>query len=492
MGQGSGAAERQEKKLKWWQLSLLGAACTIGTGFFLGSQLAIEVGGPAVLIDYGLAALGTYLVYDNLAQMTAEHPMAGSFRSYAEKAFGRSAGFCSGLGYWSAELLMLGSQLAALSLFSRFWLPQVPMWLFAAGYGLLGLLIVTAGTERFERLENRFAVAKIAAIVMFAILAALAVFGVFPTAAHGPAIPADWLPAGFIGLWSALIFAFYSYGGLEVMGLLAMRLEKPKEAQKAGTIMLLLLAAEYVLSLALVLILEPWTSYKVKESPFVVSLADYRLPFVSHLFNAVLIIAGFSTMAASLFAITSMLVTMAKERDAPRIFAGGRKDGKMPLAAIALTAGALAASVVFALLMPENVYEYMTTAAGLMLLYNWLFILITSGRLLRLSGWGQTKRYAGMALILLAAAGTWFHSVSRPGFFISLGFAAVIGSISLFMRRFRNENAGRRKSMDGAGRGKEIVFSAEQGAVSFKSEIQPEADKRQAGNDRYRGKEPAR
>lgn len=34
-----------EKKLKWWQLSLLGIAGTIGTGYFLGSGLAISMGG---------------------------------------------------------------------------------------------------------------------------------------------------------------------------------------------------------------------------------------------------------------------------------------------------------------------------------------------------------------------------------------------------------------------------------------------------------------
>ncbi len=31
---------KEDKKLKWWQLSLLGVAGTIGTGYFLGSGLA--------------------------------------------------------------------------------------------------------------------------------------------------------------------------------------------------------------------------------------------------------------------------------------------------------------------------------------------------------------------------------------------------------------------------------------------------------------------
>lgn len=50
----SSAVKQKDQKLKWWQLSLLGVAGTIGTGYFLGSGLAISIGGPAVLIAYFL------------------------------------------------------------------------------------------------------------------------------------------------------------------------------------------------------------------------------------------------------------------------------------------------------------------------------------------------------------------------------------------------------------------------------------------------------
>ncbi|NWL87999.1 amino acid permease [Paenibacillus sp. 79R4] len=437
-----------EKKLKWWQLSLLGVACTVGTGFFLGSHIAIQLGGPSAVIAYVLAAVGAYLVYDKLSQMTADDPMEGSFRSYAKKAFGRWAGFSSGWVYWSSELLIMGSQLTALALFSRFWFQQVPMWCFAAGYGILGLIIIFIGTKGFERMESIFAVMKIAAIFMFLVIAILAIAGVLRTHAHGPSIPRDWFPNGLIGFWAGLIFAFYGYGGLEALGLMTMRLKDPKESPKAGKVMLLLLMFIYVISIGLALILEPWQSYTVRESPFVVALVDYRLSFVPHLFNAVLIIAGFSTMTASLFAVTTMIVTLARDGDAPRFFIRGRKvEGKKPLPAIGLTTAGLLASVVFALLMPRSVYEYITTAAGIMLLYNWLFILLMSGKLLKLTSWGKAKRYIGMALISLTLVGTLFHKISRPGFFISLGFIVIIGCVTLIMRHFWNKAEGAKQDL---------------------------------------------
>ncbi|MNI92497.1 hypothetical protein D3C73_1503040 [compost metagenome] len=68
------------------------------------------------------------------------------------------------------------------------------------------------------------------------------------------------------------------------------------------------------------------------------------------------------------------------------------------------------------------------------MLYNWLFILLTSGKLLELSVFGQVKRYAGMVLILLAVSGTLTHGTSRPGFWGSLAFIGVIGGVTLILQ----------------------------------------------------------
>jgi L-asparagine transporter-like permease len=425
-----------EKQLKWWQLSLLGVACTIGTGYFLGAGVAIEIAGPAVIISFVLAAFGTYMVFDVLARMTADDPMKGSFRSYAKKAYGHWAGFSSGWVYWSSELLIMGSQLTALSLFTRFWFPNVPMWLFACGYGLLGLIVMLTGTKGFERLEHLFAVIKIAAIVMFLIIAGIAVFGYIHGGYHQPKVPRTletFLPSGVKGLWSSLIYAFYAFGGIEILGLMAMRLRDPSDAPKSGKIMLLLLTTVYFLSIGLVVILIPWTAFRSGKSPFITVLDNYNLPVIPDIFNGVLIIAGFSTMVASLFAVTTMLVTLAEDHDAPHFFSKNWK--KKPLPALGLTAGGMIISILMALLMPNTVYEYITTAAGLLLLYNWMFILITAGKLLDLGIWGQAKRFIGMLFIVIAVSGTLFHKTSMPGFWVSLGFIVIIGGVTLLKKQ---------------------------------------------------------
>ncbi|MEH7106984.1 amino acid permease [Bacillus sp. JJ1764] len=426
---------QKKEKMKWWQLSLFGVGCTIGTGFFLGSSLAIKMAGPSILIAYVIAAIGTYFVFDALSKMTAKEPLEGGFRSYSKKAFGRWAGFSSGWVYWCSEVLIMGSQMTALSIFSRFWFPKVPLWVFAIGYAVLGLAVILIGVGILNKLENILAVLKVSAIIMFIIIAALAIFGVIDgdRPIQYPDSKGDLFPGGFKGLWSSVIFAFYAFGGIEILGLMAMNLKDPKEAPKAGKVMLFSLMGIYAVSISLAVLMVPWHKFNTKESPFVVALDAFDLAFVPHVFNAALIIAGFSTMAASLYGVTSVLVTLAKEGDAPSSFA---REGKLkvPLATLILTMLGIAASVICALLMPNRIYEYITTAAGLMLLYNWIFILTSSLKLLKLKKRDHLKYYAGILLILIAVSGTLFHDSSRPGFFISLAFVGLIGGITLMMR----------------------------------------------------------
>ena len=389
-----------------------------------------------MLISFILAAIGTFIVFDVLARMTAEDPQKGSFRSYAKKAHGRWAGFCTGWMYWCSEVLIMGSQMTALSIFSRFWFPAVPMWMFAAGYAVLGLLVIWIGNKGFDRLENILAIIKVAAILMFLIIAFIALMGWIKggTQPNVPGVSSAFFPTGGLGLWSSLIFAFYAFGGIEVMGVMAVRLKDPSDAPKSGRVMILLLTVVYVLSLALALTMLSWSKFSTTESPFIVALKSYHLPFVPHVFNAVLITAGFSTMVASLYAVTTMLVTLSEDHDAPKLFSKKMFKRKSPMYALGLTAAGLMVSIVLSLLMPGKVYEYLTTAAGLMLLYNWFFILISAGRNLELTVWGKIKRYTGMMLILLAVSGTLFHATSRPGFWISLGFIAVIAAVVLIMQ----------------------------------------------------------
>jgi L-asparagine transporter-like permease len=40
---------------------------------------------------------------------------------------------------------------------SKFWFPAIPLWMFASGFAVCGLLVLFIGTKAFGKLESIFA-----------------------------------------------------------------------------------------------------------------------------------------------------------------------------------------------------------------------------------------------------------------------------------------------------------------------------------------------
>ncbi|WP_340689470.1 amino acid permease [Halobacillus kuroshimensis] len=420
--------ESTQGTLTWWQMSFIGIGCIIGTGFFLGSSIAISKAGPPVIIVYLAAGIGTYIVFRCLAALTAAHPEKGSFRTYAKQAFGSWAGFSNGWVYWSCEMLIMGSQLTALAIFAQFWFPKLPLWVFALVFALLGLLVIWLGVRKVEQMENMFGIIKISAILMFIIIAALALTGVIDRSggtADAAGVFHNFFEKGWTGFWVALLYAFYAFGGIEVMGLMAGELKDPKDAPKSGTLMLIVLTVVYMAAFYFVVTLTSIEKITTDESPFLTALTGYSLPLVPHIFNAVLIIAGFSTMAASLYAVTTMIMALSEEGDAPALFIQ-KEEGKVSKPAFILTILVVVLSIILAVLLPDRLFEYVTTAAGLMLLYNWAFILLSYRKLMGKGFRDGLFVWTGLLFLGLAVSGTLMDSMTRIGFFVSLAFLAVI------------------------------------------------------------------
>jgi L-asparagine transporter-like permease len=431
-------------QMSWWQLSLLGVGCTLGTGFFLGTSMAIAKSGPAVLIPFLLAAIGTYLVYDALVKMSVANPDKGSFRTYAKQAFGNWAGFSNGWVYLISEILIMGSQLIALGIFMQFWFPALPLWMTASGFGVLGLLIILTGMKGFEKFQNIFGAMKTAAVVMFVIVAVvLLIKGINSEPKQINAFVTNFqgfFAEGVKGIWLGLLYAFFAFGGIEVMGLLVIDLKDPKQAPKAGKVMIIILTTIYVSALVCALVLVGWETFTINESPFITALTDFHIPYVADIITGILIIAGFSTMVASLYAVVTILTALAEDHDAPLILVK-KGEMKVPLPAFLFLIIGLLVTIVIGFLIPEKIFEYLITAAGLMLIYNWLFILVTYAKLMTLTKWQQVKNVVGMLLIAVTVSGTLGDKTSRLGFYISLLFIVIIAVATFIVMKKRSNNS---------------------------------------------------
>ncbi len=435
--------------LVWWQLSLIGIGSIIGAGFFLGTSLSIKTAGPAILINYFAAGITAFFVFSALAEMTVRDPAPGSFRTYARKAFGNSMGFLSGWMYWLAGVLIMSSEVVALATFTKFWFPHVPLWVFSIMYAAIAFGINLLGVKNFGKIESLFAVLKLSTLIIFVVFGFLLITHIIAPQAVSLSVrnvSASFIPNGLAGMWSALIFVFFSFGGIEVVGIASSELKNKHEVPKAGIGMLLALTAVYILSLFFVLSMVSWADIDDTKSPFVTALASFNIPYMDSIFNIIIISAAFSTMVGALFSVTNILISLSDDRDAPRMFAEKNKKGT-PIKALLLTGMALAAFLVFSYVMPGTIYEYVTTAAGVMLILNWIIILSSQIKLraqpqkqqtgFKMAGYPYTS-YLGIVLIIITVSGGLFHPVQRMGVFISFGLIAVILVSHLLLFRSRN------------------------------------------------------
>ncbi|MBN8209052.1 amino acid permease [Bacillus sp. NTK071] len=436
-------------KLHWWQLTLIGIGSIIGAGFFLGTSLSIERAGPSVLINYLIAGFIAFLVFSALAEMSVHDTEEGSFRKYAQTAFGHSMGFISGWMYWVSGLLIMASEITALGLFTQYWFPAVPLWLLMIVYTALGLGINLLGVNNFSTTESLFAVVKLATLVGFIGFGTLFVFDIVSPASSIQTEAAKFttlFPNGFMGTWSAMIFVLFSFGGIAVVGLMSSELKHKDETPKAGLVTVVALTFLYILSLFFVLYMVSWSVITEDESPFVTALSQFHIPFIGSIFTVILITAAFSTMVGALFSITKVMVSLSRAGDAPKGLKVHTKRG-VATRALAVNAVALSFMIVISYVLPDQVYEYLTTAAGIMLILNWVVILASQIKNRRHYAEAPTKKtyfkmmgapftsYLGIALIVTAIAGAAFQESERVGLLISAGVIGAIFLSYLFVRK---------------------------------------------------------
>ena len=159
-----------QRRLSARQLAMIAIGGAIGTGLFLGSGLAIGLAGPAVLVSYAIGGLITLLVMGCMAEMTVAHPTTGSFGAWAEFYLSPLAGFLLRTAYWAGVVLALGTEVSAIAVYMRFWLPAVPGYVWIAAFSALLVLVNSTSVRFFGIVEYSFSALKVGAICAFLVL----------------------------------------------------------------------------------------------------------------------------------------------------------------------------------------------------------------------------------------------------------------------------------------------------------------------------------
>jgi lysine-specific permease len=378
-----------KRGLKSRHLTMISIGGAIGTGLFLSSGAAIHTAGPGgALLAYALVGAMVYFVMTSLGELAAFMPTSGSFSTYGSKFVDPAFGFALGWTYWFNWSMTIAAELAASTMIMKFWFPNSPSLLWSSSFLVLIFLLNYLSVKGYGEGEYWFSFIKVTAIVIFIIVGLLMIVGIMGGEAVGFknfTVDEAPFPGGFMGVFIVFIAAGFSFQGTEIVGVAAGESEDPaRNIPKAIKSVFWRILLFYVFAIAVIGLLIPYTNPSlqgdnVMVSPFTLIFEKAGVAFAASLMNAVILTAVLSAGNSSLYASTRMLYSMAKDGQAPRIFAKLNKRG-VPVAGMILTCSIGMLAFLASVFGDGKVYIWLMNAIGITGFIFWLGISISHYR----------------------------------------------------------------------------------------------------------------
>ena len=363
----------------------LGSA--IGTGLFMGSSGAIQTAGPAVLIAYIIGGAAVFMVMRALGEMVVRHPVSGSFGQYASRYIHPFAGFLVGWTFAFEMFLVAVFDATAIGVYMRFWFPDVSQWVWVLAVVCFIAAINLLGVRVFGELEFWFALVKIVAIVALIVAGVAVILFGFGVAGHDRMGPQNlvehggFMPHGIWGVIASFTIVMFAFGGIEIIGVTAGEAQNPKQVlPKAINSVPIRILLFYVLTLGVIMCIQPWVDITGETSPFVSIFESIGFQAAAAVFNVILITAALSAMNADIFGAGRMLHGLAEQGQAPRSFTRTTRNGVPIMTVLTMIIGLLV-GVVLNFFYPDQVLFLLGALATFATVLVWLVILVAHIRM---------------------------------------------------------------------------------------------------------------
>ena len=315
---------------------MMGLGSAIGAGLFLGTGVGIKAAGPGVLVSYVIAGFIVVLVMQMLGEMAAARPTPGSFSTYAEMAFGSSAGFVLGWLYWFMLIMVLGAEITGAGAIMGAWF-GIPGWIPGLICVVFFAVVNLANVRGFGEFEFWFAFIKVAVIIAFLVIGVLLFFGLLPgTSFVGTTHIAEsgFLPNGVSGIAAGLLAVAFAFGGIEIVTIAAAEAEDPQRSIAAAVRSVIFrISVFYLGCVTVIILLLPYSQIdgadSAAESPFTQVLKQANIPGAVGFMEAIIVLALLSAFNAQIYATSRLVYSMSTRGEAPRFFAH-TNEGAVP------------------------------------------------------------------------------------------------------------------------------------------------------------------
>jgi GABA permease len=428
----------------------------IGAGLFVGSSVAINATGPAVILSYILTGFLLLLVMRMLGEMAVEMPQVRSFTEFTRATLGNWAGFSVGWLYWYFWVTVIPVEAIAGAAIIKDYVP-LPQWEIGTALMICMTSVNLMSARAYGEFEFWFSSIKVAAIISFIVVVGAHAFGF--RSPSGPTFSnltayGGFAPLGWFAVLASVTTVIWSMMGAEVVTIAAAESPEPARAvaRMTSTIITRILLF-YVLSVFFITCVVPWNKVVPAQSPFTLALDEVHFPYATDIMKAVVLTAVLSCLNSCFYIASRVLFVLATRGDAPHWLVRTNRrhvpDRSVLLASLFGFAGVMAA-----ILSPAGVYVFLTNSSGAIIAIIYLMIgvaQVVSRRARERAGlppsalpmwffpWLSYLGIVGMASVLVAMAFTPSHRSELWTSMISIAVALLAYAI---LRRGKPAPAG--------------------------------------------------
>lgn len=344
-------------KARHVQFIALGGA--IGTGLFLGIGRALSKSGPlSLVLGYAIVGIAIFMMMMALGEMAAWLPLPGAIPQFCSRYVDEALGFAVGWNTWFTAVITLCAEISAACSLIQFWEGAEhinnAVWIVILIVLVLGLNIFAVSI--YGEAEFIFASIKVVTILGLLILSLVIDLGGSPKQPRlgfhywkTDGAMKEYISAGdtgrFLGLFSTLVNAAFSMGGIETVAVAAGEAEDPRRnIPKAVKRVFWRILFFYVIGALAVGVICPSNDQNLlgsgssrAQSPWVIAINLAGIRALPSIINVVIISSATSAGNAYVYTGSRYLYALAQNNHAPKVFLYCTGRG-VPIYSVLLTA----------------------------------------------------------------------------------------------------------------------------------------------------------
>ncbi|GLI75123.1 hypothetical protein PoHVEF18_003374 [Penicillium ochrochloron] len=344
-----------QRRLRNYQVTMIGFCSGIGTGLFIGTGAAYAKAGPAgLLLAYIIVGMVLWCVMQSIAELATLLPTAGSFPHWATRFIDPSVGFSLAISYGYCYTIAIASEVSAAAVIVSYWTDITPAVVITVG--LVLILAINLMSVRFYGETE-----VVGGAVKVLCFMGLVIVSIVITAGGGPNHesigfrfwndPGAWTnyngitgsTGHFLGFLASFVNASFSFIGVETVVITAAESVDPHRAiPKAARRVTYRIAFFYVLGALLIgIIVDPRNkalvsgSGNANSSPFVIAIKEAGISALPSIVNACILVSAWSAGNSYCWVGSRMILAMTTDHQLPQIFGRVTKNGVPYVAVIA-------------------------------------------------------------------------------------------------------------------------------------------------------------